>query len=261
MEAVTRCFNDLYRTFTFAQQKPSSVKVSHCFRPAIRPMNAFDVLRDSLYFFKRHLGRIVQLCLPLVIFEAVLQQVVDHADVSQDYSAISIIVGLLVYPLYTAALILFLDARSRGESPRNRDLLAMAATLWPRFALLTALNTLLILLGLSLYFLPGLWLMVTLAFGEYLLVLRGFSPLQAMKESLRLSRGHFLRILVCILCVMAPLWLLKGLTLEVYPDPQNPLIAILIDSAHSFLQLFTSVVLFRLFMLISESPDKQNGTV
>ncbi|MFW9080666.1 YciC family protein [Pseudomonas sp. P2757] len=224
-------------------------------------MNAFDVLRDSLYFFKRHLGRIVQLCLPLVIFEAVLQQVVDHADVSQDYSAISIIVGLLVYPLYTAALILFLDARSRGESPRNRDLLAMAATLWPRFALLTALNTLLILLGLSLYFLPGLWLMVTLAFGEYLLVLRGFSPLQAMKESLRLSRGHFLRILVCILCVMAPLWLLKGLTLEVYPDPQNPLIAILIDSAHSFLQLFTSVVLFRLFMLISESPDKQNGTV
>jgi hypothetical protein len=224
-------------------------------------MNALDVLRDSLYFFKRNLGQIVRLCLPLVIFEAFLQQVVDHATGPENFSAISVVVGLLVYPLYTAALILLLDARTNGETPRNRDLLALSARLWPRFAVLTALNTLLILLGLSLYFLPGLWLMVTLAFGEYLLVLRGLGPLQAMKQSLRLTRGHFWRILLCILCVMGPLWLLKGATLAVYPEPQNPLVAVLIDSGHSFLQLFTSVVLFRLFMLISELPDNRDGTV
>lgn len=215
----------------------------------------------TLCFFKRHLVSIVQLCLPLVIVEAFLQQVVDRATGPESFAASSIIVGLVIYPLYTAALILFLDARSRGESPRNRDLLAMAATLWPRFALLTALNTLLILLGISLYFLPGLILMVMLAFGEYLLVLRGLNPLHAMKESLRLTRGHFWRILLCILCVMTPLWLLKGASLAVYPEPQNPVIAVLIDSAHSFLQLFTSVVLFRLFMLISELPDKRSGAV
>jgi hypothetical protein len=58
---------------------------------------------------------------------------------------------------------------------------------------------------------------------------------------------------------MGPLWLLKGATLAVYPEPQNPVISLLIDSAHSFLQLFTSVVLFRLFMLISEVPEKIDG--
>jgi uncharacterized membrane protein len=168
-----------------------------------------------------------------------------------------VIVGLLVYPLYTAALILFLDARSRGEAPRTRDLLATALTLWPRFALLTALNTLLILVGLSLYFLPGLWLMVTLAFSEYLLVLRGLTPLAAMKESLNLSRGNFWRILLCILAVMGPLWLLKGVSVSVYPSPQNPVLSLLIDSVHSFLQLFTSVVLFRMFMLIEAKPDNR----
>ena len=224
-------------------------------------MNAFDVLRDSLYFFKRHLVSIVQLCLPLVIFEAVLQQVVDRATDPDSFSAASVVVGLLVYPLYTAALILFLDARTRGDAPRNLDLLAMSARLWPRLALLTALNTLLILLGLSLYFLPGLMLMVMLAFAEYLLVLRGMGPLQAMKESLRLTRGHFLRILLCILCVMGPLWILKGASLAIYPEPQNALLSLLIDSAHSFLQLFTTVVIFRLFMLISESPDKTDRAV
>ncbi|KJZ44247.1 MULTISPECIES: YciC family protein [Pseudomonas] len=222
-------------------------------------MNPLDVLRDSLYFFKRNLGQIAQLCLPLIMLEALLQQVVDHSTEPDSFPGISVIVGLLVYPLYTAALILFLDARSRGESPRNRDLLAMAASLWPRFALLTALNTVLILLGLSLYFLPGIYLMVTLAFGEYLLVLRGLAPLAAMKESLRMTKGHFLRILLCILCVMGPLWLLKGATLAVYPEPQNPVVSVLIDSAHSFLQLFTSVVLFRLFMLINPLPEKNDS--
>ena len=159
-----------------------------------------------------------------------------------------------VYPLYTGALILFLDARTRGESPSTKDVWAMALAMWPRFALLTAVSTLLILLGLSLYFLPGLWLMVVLAFAEYLLVLRGMSALEAMKESFRLTRGHFWRILVCLLCVMTPLWLLKGASVAVYPNPA-PLLGLLIDSAHSFLQLFTSVVLFRLFMLIGGDAD------
>jgi hypothetical protein len=224
-------------------------------------MNPFDVLRDSLYFFKRNLGQIAQLCLPLVVLEAFLQQLVDNNVGPDGFPGYSVIVGLLLYPLYTGALILFLDARSRGDSPGTRDLLAMSATLWPRFALLTALNTALILIGVQLYFLPGLWLMVTLAFAEYLLVLRGLGPLAAMKESMRLSRGHFLRILVCILCVIGPLWILKNASYGVYPEPRNPAIALLIDSVHSFLQLFTSVVLFRLFMLIGEASDKNDRTV
>lgn len=220
-------------------------------------MTPLDVLRDSFYFFQRNFGRIAQLCLPLVILEALLQQGVSSALGENTFPGSSVVVGLLLYPLYTGALILFLDARTRGESPRNRDLWAMALSLWPRFAVLTAVSTLLILLGLSLYLLPGLWLMVVLAFAEYLLVLKGLAPLAAIKESLRLSRGHFLRILLCILAVMAPLWLLKGASEAAYPDPHNPILSLAIDSAYSFLQLFTSVVLFRLFMLINEPTDNR----
>ncbi|SEM94142.1 Uncharacterised protein family (UPF0259) [Pseudomonas sp. ok272] len=224
-------------------------------------MNPFEVLRDSLYFFQRNLGRIAVLCLPLVILEALLQLLVDHSQGPEAFPGFSVVVGLLVYPLYTGALILFLDARSRGESPSTMALLSAAARLWPRFALLTAVSTLLILVGLSLYFLPGIWLMVMLAFAEYLLVLRNMQPLAAMRESMRLVRGNFLRILVCILCVMGPLWLLRGATMSIYPPPQNPMLTLVIESAHSFLQLFTSVVLFRLFMLIGQTPDKPEGGI
>ena len=219
-------------------------------------MNPLTVIRDSLYFFQRNLSQIVMLCLPLVILEAVLQHIVDNAvgpDASPGYG---LIVGLLLYPVYTAALILFLDARSRGESPRNRDLLATALNLWPRFALLSAISTLLIVLGLSMFFIPGIFLTVVLAFSEYRLVLRGDAPLAAMKASFTLSRGHFWRIFVCILAVLGPLMLLKEFSYSLFVKEDNMLFSLVLDSANSFLQLFVSVVLFRLFMLISEKSDK-----
>jgi len=218
-------------------------------------MNPLTVLRDSLYFFQRNLSQIVTLCLPLVILEAVLQHIVDNA-VGPDASAgYGLVVGLLLYPLYTAALILFLDARSRGESPRNRDLLASAVNLWPKFALLSAISTLLIVLGLSMFFVPGIFLTVVLAFSEYRLVLRGEAPLAAMKSSFTLSRGHFWRIFVCILAVLGPLMLLKEFSYSLFAKDDNTLLSLALDSANSFLQLFVSVVLFRLFMLISEKSD------
>ena len=36
-------------------------------------MNPLSVLRDSLYFFRRHLPNILPLCLPLVVLEALVQ--------------------------------------------------------------------------------------------------------------------------------------------------------------------------------------------
>jgi uncharacterized membrane protein len=217
-------------------------------------MNPLDVLRDSFRFTLGNLGAIVQLCLPLVMLEALLQQVLTHVLGADAFPGYSVVVRLLVYPLYTVALILFLDARTRGESPRTKDLWATALTLWPSFAVLTAISTLLTLLGLSLYFLPGLWITVVLAFAEYLLVLRGMSALEAMKESFRLTRGHFWRIALCLLCTVVPLWLLQGASVAAYPHPA-PLLEVLLDSAYSLLQLFTSVVLFRLFMLIGGDAD------
>ena len=173
-------------------------------------------------------------------------------DASQGYD---LIVGLLVYPLYTGALILFLDARSRGESPANREVLARALTLWPTFALLAAISTLLIVLGLSMFIIPGIYLTVVLAFSEYNLVLRRQPPLMAIKSSMVMSKGHFWRIFVCILAVMGPLMVLKELSLSLTSKDESPVISIALESANSFLQLFLSVVLFRLFMLINEKSD------
>ncbi|KPX23941.1 putative Membrane protein [Pseudomonas amygdali pv. dendropanacis] len=219
-------------------------------------MNPLTVIQDSLYFFRRNLGSIMLLCLPVVILEVLAKQALSNAMPADTSPAYELVIGLFFYPIYTAALILFLDARSRGEDVYTRDLLAMALRLWPTFAVLSAMSTLLIMFGLSLFVVPGLWVMIKLAFCEYLLVLRKLTPFMAMRESMLMTTGHFTRILVCVLSVYISLWLLEGASLYLFPEPQSAAVSVITDSIGSFLQLFTTIVTFRLFMLISEPAHR-----
>ncbi len=132
-----------------------------------------------------------------MILEVLAKQALGNAMSADTSPAYALVIGLFFYPVYTAALILFLDARSRGEDVHTRDVLAMAVRLWPTFAVLSAMSTLLIMFGLSLFVVPGIWVMIKLAFSEYLLVLRKLTPFMAMRESMQMTTGHFTRILVC----------------------------------------------------------------
>lgn len=212
-------------------------------------MNPLSVLRDSLYFFRRHLTSILQLCLPLVVLEALGTQLL-YSQLSEQASPVyGMLVSLLFYPLYSAALILYLDTRSNGQDTAKRDLFARALQLWPMLALLIVISSLLIMAGLALLIFPGVWIMVNLVFAEYLLVLRGLPVIESMRTSARMTTGHFLRIMVCMLSVLAPLWLIDGLLLQLFPEPQ-PGVQLALDSLSGFLQLFSTVVLYRLFMLL-----------
>lgn len=212
-------------------------------------MNPLSVLRDSLYFFRRHLVSILQLCLPLVVLEALCSQLLYRELGEQASPAYGMLVSLLFYPLYSAALILYLDTRSNGNAIAKRNLFARAVQLWPALALLILISSLLIMAGLMLFIFPGVWIMVNLVFAEYLLVLRGLPVVESMRTSARMTTGHFMRIMVCMLSVLAPLWLIDGLLLTVFPEPQ-PGVQLALDSLSGFLQLFSTVVLYRLFMLL-----------
>jgi len=91
--------------------------------------------------------------------------------------------------------------------------------------------------------------MINLVFAEYLLVLRGLPVVQSMRESARMTTGHFMRIMICVLGVLAPIWLIDGLLLMAFPEPA-PGMQLAMDSLSGFLQLFSTVVLYRLFTLL-----------
>lgn len=211
-------------------------------------MSPFSILRDSWYFVRHNLGAIVVLCLPLMCLEVFAQYALD-TWMPRSPAPWNLVVLPFFYPLYEAALILFLAARSRGEHPKPRDLLAASIMLWPRFAVLTSLVLLLTLLGFSLLLIPGILVMVSMAFSEYLLTLRRLEPLAAMRASLEMSRGHRVVIFTCLASVTVPVWVLEGLTNAAHAPPMA---GIALDCLTSFMGQFTTVVIYRLFMLISD---------
>ena len=92
-------------------------------------MNMTSALRDSWYFFSHNLVAIARLCLPLIVLEGLLLQQVTSLVDAESATLWSLLAGLLFYPLYSAALILFLDARSQGQQPRALDLLTASLRL------------------------------------------------------------------------------------------------------------------------------------
>lgn len=173
-------------------------------------MDSLLPLRDAWFFFTCHLTVLVPLCLSWIFLESLLRQQIDEAVGPQQMGTWSLAAGLLFYPLYTAALILFMDMCGRDERPRVGQLQSVALRLWPAFALLTALTSLLIVFGLPLLTLPGIFVMVKLSFAESCLVPRGRSLLQALRESFEFTRGRFSLILACSLVILLSVWSLEA---------------------------------------------------
>ena len=223
-------------------------------------MNVLAILRDAWFFYSRHFLTIVRLCLPLILLESLTRLALDHWLGDNAPPALDLLVGLIFYPLYVGALILFLDARSRGHDPALGAVYARALPLWPALAVLSGLGTLLILLGASLFVLPGIWVMVKIAFAEYLLVLRGLTPLAALKQSFQLTHGHFLLVLGCVMTVLLPVWMLEvWIAAQLFADETPSLLpAMLLDGVVGLLQLLPTIMLFRCFMLCSEPPARQS---
>lgn len=212
-------------------------------------INPYRVLLESWYFFSHNLRSIALLSLPWLLLEGVLRQLAEANIAELAPEARELLVTLLFYPLYSAALILYLDARPHNRPAPTSLLWSQALRLWPRFAVLAGLSTLLIMLGTSMLVLPGLWVMLRLVFSEYLLTLNGLTPLAAMRESFRLSSGYFWLSAACIFSVMPPLWLLDWWSYQQLGEQPDTLASILLDAGNGFLQLFVSVVGYRLFML------------
>jgi hypothetical protein len=222
-------------------------------------MNPITILRDAWHFFRSHLLALALLCMPLLALKSLTHLAMVQWLGDDSSAAYDILVGLMFSPLYGAALILYVASRSAGASPGLLDLLARALQLWPVYALLTALSAILIMCGLALFILPGVWIMLRISFAEYLLVLRGMPPLEALRESFRLTAGHAWQILACMACVVLPVWTVTAWIFhpEGGLDPTSPG-TLPLQVLIGFAQLFMTVVLFRFFMLVEvrdQSPS------
>ncbi len=241
------------------------------------------IISDAVEFFLNHWRQIAVLCLPWLLaagcIEILLAAIYQPSGVTGQLYLLAVAFKLLVYPVYTAALILLMAERAQQKSPGSRDLMNEAIRLWQPFFMMVLMMialfasgslVMLILEGLfqSILSIKGLGIMMTglmllwgmarLSFAKYILVLDRVKPWAAIVASFHGTRPYFFKIVILLAMYVLPLLglnILTGVLLNKVSAPQ--FFRILIGSGIEYLMLFVDVVIFRLYMsVIHDNPTK-----
>ncbi len=239
------------------------------------------IISDAVQFFLSHLGQIAALCLPWLLATGVveigLSAVYQASEESGQLFLLSAAFKLLIYPVYTAALILLMTKRAQQLTPSNRELLSEAIKLWQPFFMMVLMIIALfgvasvMMISMEGFFqvvlsirgigvmLTGLLLffgMARLSFAKYILVLDRTKPADAIVQSFRRTGPYFLKIAFLLAVFVVPLLGLNILLAAMLNKLAAPIfIRSIFGTGIEFLLLFVDVVLFRLYMsAIQDKP-------
>jgi hypothetical protein len=219
----------------------------------IQPMKLKIIISDAFQFFLNNLIQIAAICLPWLLAAAVVEYIiVATGQDAQDAAPLFLVAwtfNLLIYPIYTGALIVLMAKRAQREQPVNRELTAAAIKTWQPLFLVHIISSGMTALGFMLLVLPGVYIAVRLSFAEFFVVLDGVKPIEAIQKSFQATRPYFGVILILLTLFMIPLVLLTfTLSGVMQKIDAGPVFNVLLSTLIAFLGLFVDVVKFRVFM-------------
>lgn len=207
------------------------------------------ILSDALGFIAANFRQMALLCLPLLLFTTVVGFSLARIYQSTLNAVfVPFLFNLVIYPIYTAALIQLMIAKARREQPSNGELILMAARQWAPLFLLKLIMVAMIFAG-SVLIIPGLWLWVRLSFAEFYLVAFGYKPHDAIQKSLAATKPFGMMIFIILLVSYVPILAMDLIVDQlIWALTENLFFSMLSNTVFSFLALFVLVILFRVFM-------------
>ncbi len=222
------------------------------------------IISDAFQFFRHHIGQIATLCIPWLLAIAVVEYlIVSASNNPEDIGSLMLaarMFSLLIYPIYTAALIRLMAMRAQREAPKNSELLASAFKLWQPFFTVHIAGFALMIIGLMFFILPGVYIVIRLSFAEFYIVLEDIKPMEALQKSFRVTRPYVLQIFILMILFAGPLLLLSFILSDMISNlAAAPLLNIAGATIIGFLMLFLDVVVFRFYMAVTqEHPGSGN---
>ena len=216
-------------------------------------MNTQKILADAWYFYILNFRYLLYLCIPFVFAEALLAEgflvLSDQGEGEQTISIGYYVAQLGIHPLYTAVVILFLQARSKGVPIDRGKVISEALALWPMMVLLVVMKFILFMIGLLLFILPGIWIAVRMAFAEFYLVEKSEQPVESMRSSFTATEKPFWTIVIVFLLPQVMLILLQLLLKSAVVTLGNLFILnVLLHMALVMLSLYITIAFYRIYM-------------
>lgn len=152
-----------------------------------------EFLKDSWRFFESNFSALAWIILPIAIPLEIVTAVFSATMTDDNQGGISlllvVLVSLAAAAIYGAATIFYVDAAVRGENITPMQSWLAAKDVWLAYLLLSLLAMMVIVLGLSLLIVPGIYFAAKYAFASFELVLNGQKPLLSLQLSWNKTNG------------------------------------------------------------------------
>lgn len=215
-----------------------------------------SLLKDTFGFFSRHLTAICQLVLPCLIPLNLLYAFAGSmsSDLNQVFW-LTTILGLLVYPLYQGALIVYMTAFIAGKTLTRAECYRASLRYWRPLFLLSVMTSLAFAVGLFAFILPGLYIVARLAFAEFYCVLEGQEALASMHKSWQETKDKLWLILSGGITIMLVITLPFELIDVGIKQLQigNPVFTFVLSTLESLLMVLLTIFSYRVFTLIKHN--------
>ncbi|WP_257296376.1 hypothetical protein [Endozoicomonas sp. YOMI1] len=213
---------------------------------------------QSLHFFARYGLSLTVLFLlsaiPSEIAGFYLQQsFAGNSEISGVFA--DLFASVLIEPLATGAAIFFIESRDQGEKLSLYDSLIKSAGIYFQLATSYLVVFVVVMLGFSLYLMPGFYLLYKLMFVEFRVALKDESPMEAIQASFNQTKEQWSLLLpftVLLLTLLSSQSLISYLLMSQENVLRLQVIGGVLEAPF---MAFAVVVGFRLFSLTSQQPS------
>jgi len=160
-------------------------------------------LIETFSFFRAYVRDIVTFLLyatvPVIIIENFISYYAINYNFPFDIKHLPIIVHFLYQPIYTGGLIYLISKIVVGEKWDTKGCLLVGLRCWVNLLLVNIISSLIVILGLFAFIIPGLFIFARLSLAEFCVVLDRLSPMEALLHSNKMSRNFTWQIITSAL--------------------------------------------------------------
>jgi hypothetical protein len=164
-------------------------------------------LRETLTFFRIYVRDIGSFLLyatfPVIIIENFLLYYAALYNYSPEVKSLPILIHFLYQPIYTGGLIFMISRIVAGECWSIKESLLKGLGCWLNLLIVNVMSSVLIILGLMAFIVPGLIIFARLSLAEFNVVLEGLTPIDALIKSNRITKQFTWQIIGSVVLLSA----------------------------------------------------------
>lgn len=157
-------------------------------------MNPFNIFLSSLFFLRNNLRHLAIIILPIVLIRVGVGYFTETQIGGIRETIADSVVEVCLFLIYTAAVILVIHKRANNIPFKALAPLREALTYWLRLLTLELIKSVLIVAGLLILIVPGIFLAVRFSLAEQCLIASNSSVVDALRESYRRTTSRFLSV-------------------------------------------------------------------